>query len=343
MAGQYDPLLTPQVILHAEATRCLTMAGFTVLIWDHICTIDEEIRFLWTAPPSLVKYLFLVNRYITPLTQVLGIYYMSRLVTLSDISCRWVIMSMGFVETWSLSVWDLLLLFRVHALWGGHRGLVFGTYILYFLAYSCHAVVGLISAIELVPHIYYDTFAQTCVAKNRPSVMAFEWIFSLSSETVVFGLTMVKVVEQRANDRTYNPLMNSLHYGQVIYNVVIIAIRVFNLFIWITLPPSLTFLGVFFIWAMITALVTRMMLHLRRVACSNPQQSHASFFGETALSTQIVWARQPPPLTVSETLFSRDEHPAATDDCENVVRCNDDGEKGEAIALRTFVDGKQSD
>lgn len=70
--------------------------------------------------------------------------------------------------------------------------------------------------------------------------MAFEWIFSvrasvtmhhtskadsirgsqLSSETVVFVLTMVKVVEQRANDRTYNPLMNSLHYGQVIYNVV---------------------------------------------------------------------------------------------------------------------------
>lgn len=78
-------------------------------------------------------------------------------------------MSMGFVETWSLSVWDctllprrledsaevdeiseVLLLFRVHALWGGHRALVVGTYILYFLAYSCHAVVGLISAIQLV-------------------------------------------------------------------------------------------------------------------------------------------------------------------------------------------------
>ncbi|KIO26689.1 hypothetical protein M407DRAFT_24003 [Tulasnella calospora MUT 4182] len=40
----------------------LLMVGFTVLVWDHLCTIDEEIQFWWTAPPSAVKFLFLVVR-----------------------------------------------------------------------------------------------------------------------------------------------------------------------------------------------------------------------------------------------------------------------------------------
>ncbi|KIO26691.1 hypothetical protein M407DRAFT_197824 [Tulasnella calospora MUT 4182] len=57
-----DPAHSQQIILHVEAARCLTLAGFTVLIWDHLCTIDEEIQFWWTAPRSAVKFLFLVVR-----------------------------------------------------------------------------------------------------------------------------------------------------------------------------------------------------------------------------------------------------------------------------------------
>ncbi|KIO26685.1 hypothetical protein M407DRAFT_24000, partial [Tulasnella calospora MUT 4182] len=61
-------------------------AGFTVLVWDHICTIDQEIKFWWTAPRSVVKYLFLLNRYVTPIGQAVAVFYMSRLVVLSDLS-----------------------------------------------------------------------------------------------------------------------------------------------------------------------------------------------------------------------------------------------------------------
>ncbi|KIO19175.1 hypothetical protein M407DRAFT_246261 [Tulasnella calospora MUT 4182] len=87
MAGPpFDPAYSQHIIPHVEAARCLTMAGFTVLIWDHICTIDEEIQFWWTAPRSAVKYLFLVNRYVTPVGQAVAVGYMSRLMVLSDLS-----------------------------------------------------------------------------------------------------------------------------------------------------------------------------------------------------------------------------------------------------------------
>lgn len=42
----------------------------------------------------------------------------------------------------------------------------------------------------------------------------------LTFETTVFVLTLIKLVEHRASHQIQDPLMKSLHYGQIIYNVV---------------------------------------------------------------------------------------------------------------------------
>ncbi len=33
------------------------------MLYDHILTFDDEIRVIWTAPNSFVKWIFLINRY----------------------------------------------------------------------------------------------------------------------------------------------------------------------------------------------------------------------------------------------------------------------------------------
>ncbi|KIO19174.1 hypothetical protein M407DRAFT_31193 [Tulasnella calospora MUT 4182] len=129
-------------------------------------------------------------------------------------------MSVGVVETTSLAIWDLLLLSRVHALWDGRRSVVIGTYFLYFVAYCCHTVIGLICSVQLVPHINYDPLAQACVANYRPPMMSTIWTFVLTYETALFVLTLIKVIEHRTSNQIHNPLMKSLHYGQIIYYVV---------------------------------------------------------------------------------------------------------------------------
>ncbi|QRW00305.1 dephospho-CoA kinase [Ceratobasidium sp. AG-Ba] len=53
--------------VHVFASRCLTVAGFALLIHDHIITLDSEINFVWPAKRSAVKVLFLVNRYVVPI------------------------------------------------------------------------------------------------------------------------------------------------------------------------------------------------------------------------------------------------------------------------------------
>ncbi|KIO26148.1 hypothetical protein M407DRAFT_24579 [Tulasnella calospora MUT 4182] len=169
----------------------------------------------------------------------------------------------------------------------------------------------------------------------------------------MFTLTIIKVIQDRKSDHFNNPLMKSLYSGQIIYNVVIIgtgsfllcstwgqltkftwklAVRVFNLVVFTTLPPSYLFLGLYFLWAMITVFVTRMMLHLRRAASSDTQRGQTTSFGETAFST-LVWARHTSAVNSSRTAFSPNIHPA--DGRINIDWSNEDGERGERIELRS--------
>lgn len=327
----HHELASPQqIVLHAEASRYMTLVGFTILLWDHICTLDEEIQFIWTASRSWVKILFLVNRYSTLAFLAAAACQTSRLASYSDVGCGWSVEVIGFFEAVSLAMWDLFLLLRVHALWRKRRSIVVSTYLLYSMTYVCHVVVGLLGGVQLFSHMYFDPLAKTCVTDYRPIPFSIQWAFALFCETIMFILTIIKVIEDRRTDQFNNPLMESLYYGQLIYNVVIIVVRVFNLLVWITSPPSLFFLGVYFIWALIATFVTRMMLHLRWAASFDAQRSQTTLLGETAFSTRIVWARH----ASKTTAFSPDTHLA--DDRENAGRSSEDGESGERIELRSY-------
>ncbi|KIO26147.1 hypothetical protein M407DRAFT_203672 [Tulasnella calospora MUT 4182] len=81
-----EPVSPRQIVLHAEASRYMTLVGFTILLWDHICTIDEEIRFIWTASRSLVKILFLVVWVVGGSDWFFGSYLISDMGPVSAIS-----------------------------------------------------------------------------------------------------------------------------------------------------------------------------------------------------------------------------------------------------------------
>lgn len=44
-----------------------TAAGLTLLLYDHLMTLPDEINLIWRSRPSFSKYGFLVNRYMVPM------------------------------------------------------------------------------------------------------------------------------------------------------------------------------------------------------------------------------------------------------------------------------------
>ncbi|EIW77026.1 hypothetical protein CONPUDRAFT_168058 [Coniophora puteana RWD-64-598 SS2] len=41
--------------------------AFTILLWDHMITFGDEVELIWRQPKTFMSWLFILNRYITPL------------------------------------------------------------------------------------------------------------------------------------------------------------------------------------------------------------------------------------------------------------------------------------
>ena len=39
-------------------------AGLSILLYDHVLTLADEVRLVWRAPRSFPKYAFLFNKYL---------------------------------------------------------------------------------------------------------------------------------------------------------------------------------------------------------------------------------------------------------------------------------------
>lgn len=57
--------------LHFQVSYVLLIeyiaAGLTLLLYDHIMTLPDEMALIWRSPPSFSKYAFLFNRYLVPI------------------------------------------------------------------------------------------------------------------------------------------------------------------------------------------------------------------------------------------------------------------------------------
>lgn len=41
-----------------------SVAAFVLLLWDHILTFEQEVKYIWPSRATVIKWLFLVNRYL---------------------------------------------------------------------------------------------------------------------------------------------------------------------------------------------------------------------------------------------------------------------------------------
>ncbi|KAF8509966.1 hypothetical protein JB92DRAFT_3119403 [Gautieria morchelliformis] len=65
---QYEELIATNV-----SSLYFGIASFVVLLYDHILTFNDEVHYIWCSNKKLVSWLFLLNRYVTPLGFIINI------------------------------------------------------------------------------------------------------------------------------------------------------------------------------------------------------------------------------------------------------------------------------
>ncbi|KAJ7637505.1 hypothetical protein B0H17DRAFT_1217024 [Mycena rosella] len=188
-------------------------ASFTILVWDHIVTFDDEVEYIWKGKKGPIAYLFLFNRYLTPLGFIVNLF--------AYLSPSWTVE--GCTVAIAIEVVGLMMLLRMNALYPTRRWIP--------------ALLGVLLAVET--GIYAWLFsegesalhnrASACSMGFAPAVSgaarAAAW-YPLVYDSIIFGLTVNRTLpsirKRQAGFIVKKLLEDGLLYYSVIFSMTLV-------------------------------------------------------------------------------------------------------------------------
>ncbi|KAG1885406.1 hypothetical protein F4604DRAFT_100989 [Suillus subluteus] len=179
LIGMLDVIESQQLWMHLYAV----LVANSILIYDHLATLPEEIIFIWRRPKALSAKLFLVNRYIALLGNIFAFCVKYTL-------CRQLFfLSQGIIVC-------LILTIRIYALYGCNKRLLTCMIIVGFtlVAGACAGAIGHFSSnATIFPGVgCYETYTVAVAAR-----VGLAWVALFIFELLIFILTVYRICKTR--------------------------------------------------------------------------------------------------------------------------------------------------
>ncbi|KAG1732941.1 hypothetical protein EDB19DRAFT_1911754 [Suillus lakei] len=203
-----DTTGTQQLWMHLYAI----LVANSILIYDHLATLPEEVAFIWRRPKALSAILFLVNRYVALLGNIFGLY-IDFLPKSSDerfrfqflhicyfaqrrLSCvKYTICRQLFFFSQGLIVCFVLTI-RIYALYGCNKRLLTWIIIIGFALAggACAGTIGNFSGnATILPGVgCYETYTAEVAAR-----IGLAWVALFVFELLIFILTVYRICKTR--------------------------------------------------------------------------------------------------------------------------------------------------
>lgn len=251
------------VAFNVYASRYASIAGYVLMLYDHILTFDEEVRFIWAAPWTLPKALFLIIRYFVPAFVLIHLCQLTGLSTFSDMFCKvWfnVSASMGII---TIAIGNFLALMHIWNLWERDGRLMILTSCLFVATQIANIICLTFSLVHITESVYFNSTFSTCMLTDRHSA-GIIWAPGVAFEAVIFSALFWNALSRpRYLEDDFTKI---LYRDGFAYILVVFVLRLMNLILSFVAPLSLIFLGIFFIWCSTTMTVTRLVLNVAGMA-----------------------------------------------------------------------------
>ncbi|KAK0431205.1 hypothetical protein EV421DRAFT_197486 [Armillaria borealis] len=242
------------VAFNVYASRYASIAGYVLMLYDHILTFDEEVRFIWAAPWTLPKALFLIIRYFVPAFVLIHLCQLTGLSTLSDMA------SMGII---TIAIGNFLALMHIWNLWERDGRLMILTSCLFVATQIANIICLTFSLVHITESVYFNSTFSTCMLTDRHSA-GIIWAPGVAFEAVIFSALFWNALSRpRYLEDDFTKI---LYRDGFAYILVVFVLRLMNLILSFVAPLSLIFLGIFFIWCSTTMTVTRLVLNVAGMA-----------------------------------------------------------------------------
>lgn len=244
----------------AQQAAFVAIASFTVLCWDHTITFADEVALIWCKHKGPVGYLFLLNRYITPLGFVVNIVALT-FPNWSMERCNIFVRYQGAMATVGISIAELIMLIRVHALYRNRKlvAAVLGILLLAWVALEvCLMALG-----KLVPHGHR---IQSCreVYDLPPALSATRAWLPLVYDTAIFVMTMWRTLPSHQNGAVGH-ILRTFQSDGILYYVVICSANIVLTVMIVRAPPSLKGVAAQLVFLLTVVMTSRVTLHLKNL------------------------------------------------------------------------------
>ncbi|CAL1711015.1 unnamed protein product [Somion occarium] len=208
-----------------QTIRYAELASSTIIVLDHLITLDQEIELIWKSGWSVGKCLFLLNR-----------YYTLAVVIFNNYSLHW-FRWQGATGVIGFVVGELILQLRLYALYFLDKR------ILAFMALTFVCSVAAASTLMGISLVHVRALSHVlpglpfCLPINVPSHFFSWWIPILVSETLLCGLALWRGFQsyyKRKNIfQSGRELIEILIRDSVLYFLVLFGIYLCNTIIFI--------------------------------------------------------------------------------------------------------------
>ncbi|KAJ6578093.1 hypothetical protein B0H19DRAFT_1253375 [Mycena capillaripes] len=201
----------------------------TILVYDWICTLDQEITHVWTRRWSTGTLFFVVNRYL-PFIDIF-IALSAKFTRISPETCLTRNKIVAWLSLLGILVSEVILMLRTFALWERKRAVS----ISFMILTICTAVpiIALVQ-LELESLEYVSTADLGCTLAKASSIIIFAYILLMISETVIVILTAVKAYRDLRRSR--QPWLVQLYRDGMLFYVYLFGISIANILVPILAP-----------------------------------------------------------------------------------------------------------
>ncbi|KAG1880001.1 hypothetical protein F4604DRAFT_1954009 [Suillus subluteus] len=227
------------------------IVGFTILVWDHLITSEDEIEFIWKGRKGIPVYLFLVNRYLTPLGFIINLVAYN-------------LPSWGYTKA---SADDGA--HRVIAMYRHQRAAIV---LAVFLLLAWIAVTAWLLS-NGGPVIHLDNLHSCTMVFNSGSIASASAWLPLLYDTYVFGLTLHRTLPSIRNKETSHVIRTLFADGLLYYSVICTVNLVLTIMI-IRAQEGVKNIAAQLELLLTVTMMSRITLNLRKEASYGPSRLH---------------------------------------------------------------------
>lgn len=242
--------------------------GFTILIWDHLVTIGDEVELIWKGRKGIHVYLFLLNRYLTPLGFIINLVAYN-LPSWSHKSCQHFVRYEGALTAIGIEIVGIMMLLRVVAMYRHQRAIILLA-VLLLLAWT-GVTAWLLSRAGPVNHP--DGVHSCSMVFNSGNIASASAWLPLLYDTYVFGLTLNRTLPAIRNREAGRVIRTLLADGLLYYSVICSVNLVLTIMI-IKAPEGVQNIAAQLELLLTVTMMSRITLNIKKQAYYKPSPLH---------------------------------------------------------------------